>query len=559
MMKARLLFCLAAALTVHATFRQKPDVMTAQDIGAREALLRERMQKNREAHRVHPELLRLTSDQVSFPSATDLALALTANSNGLVVSNAALSGSVGLVSFSPVNAIGLELAKSQLIQPGMTPVAVAVASCNLTLIDGDTSMANDTSGELRTLGDPDLDAIVAPFPTDEASVLTFDVTPSISGNLSCDYVFGSEEYPEFANDDFNDIFAIFVRESAPGTSFTNTALLPNADVPISVNSINADVNSEFYNEGGATELDGYTDLLMSRDFPVVAGKTYNIKIAIGDVLDRAFCSAAFLLGAGLAVCTPGDISPTCQAFRDPHIQTFSGNKFEYKGHGEHVLTQYGSNKVTACFFQHPSPLQLGSFQQSSSYTCGSTVWVLQRPLAKGDPIRSHFVNNDEDHALLEGHTGDFKQCKFADGQYSCVCFANDLPMKFTATSNRFHGVYFLDTELMQIGGQNKMNLGGFCQGPMAEEGNVFVSGGSLSEGCESKTVQFPAMTTPGHSPYAQPGNDTSVLDGLRDAYSHFHKCGPCSWRVDDGPINFLAAKHDVVDACVVEPEKDVCA
>ena len=79
-----------------------------------------------------------------------------------------------------------------------------------------------------TAGDSDLDAIVAPNPTLDAAVLEFDFVPA-SGTLSFKYVFSSEEYPEFVNSPFNDVFAFFLNGK-------NIALIPNTSTPVSINN-----------------------------------------------------------------------------------------------------------------------------------------------------------------------------------------------------------------------------------------------------------------------------------------------------------------------------------
>lgn len=61
-------------------------------------------------------------------------------------------------------------------------------------------------------GDPDLD-LIEPAGSNDAYVLTFDFVPT-GDSIQFDYVFGSEEYPEFVNGGFNDAFAFTI--SGPG-------------------------------------------------------------------------------------------------------------------------------------------------------------------------------------------------------------------------------------------------------------------------------------------------------------------------------------------------------
>lgn len=126
--------------------------------------------------------------------------------------------------------------------------------------------------------------------THDASILTFDFTPQ-GDQLEFSYVFGSEEYPEFANSSYNDVFGFFVND-------VNYALLPDGS-PVAINNVNADRNSEFYidntNEQRDTELDGLTTVL-SFVAPVNPGVSNTITLAIADTSDDIYDSAVFIQG-----------------------------------------------------------------------------------------------------------------------------------------------------------------------------------------------------------------------------------------------------------------------
>ena len=62
-------------------------------------------------------------------------------------------------------------------------------------------------------GFPLLDALTTQ-PTNDASILQFDFVPE-SDTASFRFVFGSEEYPEFVNSSFNDVFAFFISGPNP--------------------------------------------------------------------------------------------------------------------------------------------------------------------------------------------------------------------------------------------------------------------------------------------------------------------------------------------------------
>jgi len=148
-------------------------------------------------------------------------------------------------------------------------------------------------------GDPLLDALTG-MTTYDASVLEFDLIP-LGNVLEFEYVFASEEYPEFVGSSFNDIFAFFI--SGPDTASgmyvsENIALIPGTILPVAINNVNAMLNDSFYVDnqtlnGQTIVFDGFTTVLIARIF-VVPSATYHLKMAISDVSDGVFDSAIFL-------------------------------------------------------------------------------------------------------------------------------------------------------------------------------------------------------------------------------------------------------------------------
>lgn len=96
----------------------------------------------------------------------------------------------------------------------------------------------------------------------------------------------------------NDIFGFFIwTGSGPAT---NVGLLPNSTTPVSIATVNTIVNNEFYvpNSGGAspkaTEFNGYTTLIKTKDYYVTAGTTYHVKLGIADGGDPMFDSVVWV-------------------------------------------------------------------------------------------------------------------------------------------------------------------------------------------------------------------------------------------------------------------------
>ena len=174
--------------------------------------------------------------------------------------------------------------------------------------------AGSTSSLFNNWGDDDLEKI-AGQKTFDAAVLEFDFIP-LSDTLKFNYVFASEEYPEYNCTEFNDVFAFLL--SGPGyPQPVNLAIIPGSDdMPVAINSVNNGFlgsvggnisfctppkgsidNTDLYvsNDFGEPfiEFDGLTTKLQAKAV-VIPCTTYHIKLAIADASDNRFDSAVFL-------------------------------------------------------------------------------------------------------------------------------------------------------------------------------------------------------------------------------------------------------------------------
>ena len=147
--------------------------------------------------------------------------------------------------------------------------------------------------------DVNLQQLILPDQTlHDLVIIEFDITV-YADQLSFNYVFASEEYPEFL--DFNDVFGFYI--SGPGINGTqNLALIPGTNTPVSVSNINQVINSQYFrsNGTGATpfdnseiQYDGFTTVLRAQR-EVAPCETYHIKLAIADVNDGNLDSGVFL-------------------------------------------------------------------------------------------------------------------------------------------------------------------------------------------------------------------------------------------------------------------------
>jgi gliding motility-associated-like protein len=161
-----------------------------------------------------------------------------------------------------------------------------------------------------------LNSILGENNTFDAAVLQFDFT-AVGDLISFNYIFGSEEYLEYVDAGFNDVFGLFI--SGPGISGTqNIAKLPNQTI-VSIDNVNNVSNNAFYVDNGDgndapynansqyIQYDGYTRVLTASS-PVQCGQTYHLTIAIADAGDGILDSGIFLEAQSLTSEAPTQIS-----------------------------------------------------------------------------------------------------------------------------------------------------------------------------------------------------------------------------------------------------------
>jgi len=204
----------------------------------------------------------------------------------VVISNATLSGSAQASgSFNGANSnIGMNS-------------GVILSSGDVNNAPGPNNTAG-TGDNLGTGGTAQMDGL-AGVATQDAITLQFDFAVQ-SDFIQFQYIFASEEYPEYAppnSSAFNDVFAFFI--SGPGiTGEENIALVPGTTNPVTINNINAITNNQYYidNAGGATvQYDAWTTVLTAERQNLLPCNTYTMKLVIADAGDGVFNSSVFLL------------------------------------------------------------------------------------------------------------------------------------------------------------------------------------------------------------------------------------------------------------------------
>ena len=131
-----------------------------------------------------------------------------------------------------------------------------------------------------TSGQADLSAL-AGYTTYDAALLLFDFVAGDT-QFSFDFVFGSEEYPEYVGSQFNDVFGAFFG-GVGGTNVTYDQF---------VNPIT--INSAWMSSPTGTELDGATVLLSTVVGGLTVGNTYSLMFGIADAGDAYWDSTVYI-------------------------------------------------------------------------------------------------------------------------------------------------------------------------------------------------------------------------------------------------------------------------
>ena len=174
---------------------------------------------------------------------------------------------------------------------------VVLSTGNVTSSEGPND-ETDSGENLNEPGTAQMTALVATANSFDAVTLEFDFEVQ-SSLIQFNYVFASEEYPEYAppnNSGFNDVFAFYI--SGPGiTGEENIALVPNSTSPVTINNINPVTNSQYYvdnTNGPDVQFDGFTTILEAKRSNLTPCETYHLKLVIADGGDGLYNSAVFL-------------------------------------------------------------------------------------------------------------------------------------------------------------------------------------------------------------------------------------------------------------------------
>lgn len=221
----------------------------------------------------------IAQDLTSGITADDLVNTLVGSASGAIVSNVTFTGSdLAAGTFSGgTGIVGFES-------------GVILSSGRVVDVVGPNS-SDSTTTALGTPGDPDLQSLIPGYTTFDATVLEFDFECPGIDVVSFSYVFTSEEYNEYVNSPYNNVFGFFLNG-------VNIALLPDGVTPVSINNVNGGnplgtnasnpafyINNDLSDGGGAIDIeaDGLTVVIGAQG--ALNPGVNHIKLAISDAGD----------------------------------------------------------------------------------------------------------------------------------------------------------------------------------------------------------------------------------------------------------------------------------
>jgi len=150
----------------------------------------------------------------------------------------------------------------------------------------DTNTSTNTRGQTNN---SDFNQ-VAGRTTYDAAYLDVDFIPD-GDVMTIQFVFASEEYPEYINSIYNDVFAVWINgtyiDATPGNGTTSVTNINS----VNTQNLYVDNTQDQYN----TEMDGFT-ITMTLTIPVNDGDLNTLRIGIADASDSSFDSNVLIAG-----------------------------------------------------------------------------------------------------------------------------------------------------------------------------------------------------------------------------------------------------------------------
>lgn len=184
------------------------------------------------------------------------------------------------------------------VSPGVTPgdtgvilsTGRATSFTNNTSANANANQSTATSTNSRGVNNEAGFNALAGANTFDASILDVDFIPT-GDTLTMQFVFASDEYPEFTNSLFNDVVGVWVNgQSVPIVVGSGQTSVNNINQNSNLNLFNDNTSSQFN-----TEMDGFTATLTLK-MAVNPGQVNSIRIGIADVSDSSYDSNLLIAG-----------------------------------------------------------------------------------------------------------------------------------------------------------------------------------------------------------------------------------------------------------------------
>ena len=152
---------------------------------------------------------------------------------GVVVGNIKVKGyPLSTLSFTSTGNV-LKLQKGLILSSGN--------SYNIAGYNNSHNQSSTFGDVMKPEADQDLAGIIKGKLYDICSI-EFDFVP-LDNSIQFNYQFGSDEYPEYVDSPYNDVFAFIISDDSTSE---NIALIPGTQVPVSINTVNFKTNSEHF-------------------------------------------------------------------------------------------------------------------------------------------------------------------------------------------------------------------------------------------------------------------------------------------------------------------------
>ncbi|MBO6516158.1 MAG: choice-of-anchor L domain-containing protein [Bacteroidia bacterium] len=231
---------------------------------------------------------------------------------------------------------------------------------------------------------------IAGVNTKDAAVLEFEFKPQTE-EIEFKYIFSSEEYLEWVDEGFNDVFGFFI--SGPGiVGEQNVAKIPGSNVEVTIDNVNHKRNSQYFeqndnkgsNKHKYLQHDGQT-VQLKANLELEACEWYTIKLAIADVGDPDKDSWVFIgsksfkhktgIGSDTSFCSEGFVRTLDAGHPGRDVLWSNGKRtqqIEVSGYGTYwveVFTQCGSFKDEINILPAIRPISIGN----DTMICGNEV------------------------------------------------------------------------------------------------------------------------------------------------------------------------------------------